>query len=137
MRPHFKTNPARSLLMGLLLAASLGGCAASHHAGPQFTLISATCVPVDRTAPAADAVTSNEVTSEPMLLAFAPTFTATCRPDFEFTHLDLALAFIDNRSTVAPDMMPLFGSTASPGSRTIKRKPATLDTTVSAEPTLP
>lgn len=135
MRQDLKIHSTRTLLMGLLLAAaSLTGCASSQRSGPQFTLISATCSPADRGPASPEIAQAIDDTIEPARLAFVPSFTATCRPDFEFSHLELALAFVDNRAPVAFDMMPLFGSTAAPGMH-MTRRPAVID--VAANPSTP
>ncbi len=101
--------------MALLMLASLPGCTAGRSPTP-LAMMGATASPAYRQ----DATASQPMAEEAAEATrgvdydFVPSFTATCRPDHQFTHLDLALAFVDARPSVTFDFLPMFGSTAAP-----------------------
>lgn len=104
--------------MALLLFASLAGCSTSPSQTP-LAMMGASASPAARHT----ATVSQPMTAEsPKEIRgagydFVPGFTATCRPDHQFTHLELALAFVDVQPSVTFDFLPMFGSTASPSAR--------------------
>lgn len=120
------------VIAALLMICALTGCGSTPAHTP-LAMMGASCAPSSHHTIATKAPVilkenveaRTDTATESLYFDFAPAFAATCRPDFQLTRIELAMAYAQAKPTPTFDMMPMFGSTASPGAR---RWPAIIST---------